>query len=437
MRIAWVTPFDRKSAIGRYSKYAAEEIAKFHQVDIFTPEYKEYHKTKLDIYVLEENTDRLLQYDICVYNIGDNSIYHALIWEAAQQVPGIIISHDMSLHNFVRGYWIAHRCQPDKYIELIQEKFGEEEAEYLLEAAGTAGTWNEVDFQKYNLSDVVCENALAVVVHSNYHRRIMEQFYSGILSVIPLLDMNELDSAPDDLEFDGYNRDKINILTVGNVNPNKRIHSIIRVIGENEVIKKHIHYTVIGSLAQREYAEELEWLIERYELQDNVKLLGFVEHETLACYYRDADIIANLRCPAIEGASASLNEQMLLGKAVIVSNTGMYADIPDDCVIKISAEAEKEDLEKELLRLAKDKDQLEKIGKNAKRFAKKEFSREHYREAFLEVLEQVRFLKPMHELIRKVNYRLNLMGSLIDTEIIDNVVNEIDRIFASDSEAKE
>ena len=77
-----------------------------------------------------------------------------------------------------------------------------------------------------------------------------------------------------------------------------------------------------------------------------MKLIGYVDDNTLAAYYRDADVLCNLRNPALEGASWSLVEQMSLGKPIIVSDNGFYSEIPGECVFKISLENEEEELAK-------------------------------------------------------------------------------------------
>ena len=71
-------------------------------------------------------------------------------------------------------------------------------------------------------------------------------------------------------------------------------------------------------------------------------------------YLRDADVIASLRWPALEGASASAIEGMLAGKPVIVTDVGFYQTLADSCVLKVRSEHMVEDLAAHLVHLAQD-----------------------------------------------------------------------------------
>ena len=53
------------------------------------------------------------------------------------------------------------------------------------------------------------------------------------------------------------------LLTIGHGNRNKRIHDVIRVLGEDEALAKRCRYVVIGPIESC-YGVELEELIDRY-----------------------------------------------------------------------------------------------------------------------------------------------------------------------------
>jgi glycosyltransferase involved in cell wall biosynthesis len=81
-----------------------------------------------------------------------------------------------------------------------------------------------------------------------------------------------------------------------------------------------------------------------------------------------------LRFPALEAASASTIEAMLYGKAVIVTDTGFYRELPDDCVCKVAPNQEVSDLQKTLVFLLQNPAERSALGKRAAQWATATFS---------------------------------------------------------------
>jgi glycosyltransferase involved in cell wall biosynthesis len=340
--------------------------------------------------------------------------------------PGIVIAHDICMHNFMRGYYIVHQNAPKQYEKILHKQYGRE-ADRILQASNSVEEWNKLDLLKYHFSEPIFQNVLGVVVHSDYHKKFLEKFYHGPILVTPLLYMNEQVEVDEAITFQGYDEKKINILTVGVVNPNKHIDLVIEVLGKNSDLSKQINYTVIGSMENRQYAEKLERMIRKYSLEKTVHLLGYVEDRELDYYYQYADIVTNLRLPALEGGSASLVEQMLSGKAVIVTNTGVYADIPDDCVFKIDSTEMLSSLEKTLRMLVNAQNVLEETGNRARAYAENKFSSEQYIENFCDFLNAVVFTLPLQEVIQVCKPSMQCIGR---TKIKEILAGEIEALYS-------
>ena len=432
MKVAWLTPFHEKSAIGRYSKYAAEALSKWCDVDILTFHTENLHDTKLDVVYFDNGSaDELLAgYDIAVYNMGDYTAYHAPIFEASVRNPGVFIIHDATLHNFMRGYYEERDKNLNEYIRVITKLYGEPAAYMLLEAANSVETWYQLDLTLFSMSELLLPHACGIVVHSEYHKAKIKPMYQGPLDVIPLVDMSEFRLEEGAL-FGGYPEDKLNILTVGNVNYNKRVHSLLDAIASSDLLRKKVCYTCIGSLENKPYIDMLNDKITKSNLSKNVRLLGFVPHNELAQYYMHADVISNLRYPAFEGSSASLQEQMLMGKSVLVSDTGVYAEMPDDCVFKINPENEAAELKSILEKLVGDPLILAAYGEKAKAKAQELFSRENYGRKLYDFLQRVRFTLPLQRLTDRICAELVVMEVSPDMALRANVSNEIESLFRS------
>ena len=432
MRIAWFTPFEKKSAIGKYSKCAVTALSKVLDVDLFVY-CKSNDPTKDAImhtssvnciyYSSSAVVSKLSEYDLCIYNMGDNVEYHGMIYDILKLKPGIVIAHDICMHNFIRGYYIVYKNNPNKYVELLQEKYGETEARHILEAANCVNDWMQIDLLKYNMLDEIFSNALGVIVHSEYHKNYVLKDYHGPVQVVPLLYENEMLSQKGKVSKSSK---AIELLTVGVVNPNKHVDAIIKAIGESDLLRNAVKYTVIGALNNKEYVEQLNSLIRNYDLQDNVKLLDYVDDKTLQTYYDNADLITNLRWPALEGGSASLVEQLQCGKAIIAVNTGVYAEVPDDCIYKINPD----DMENELCSLLENivKGELDctQCGKNALEYSKEYLSSDNYIEKVEDFVQRITFSLPLHEVMEECN---KFTDCMCETKIFSMIGEEMEILY--------
>ena|GEM_PF-1259355 len=432
MKIAWFTPYNIESAIGRYSKFATAALQKYVDVDIFVLQSKQRrHESECRIvyYTLENVGEILLKYDLAVYNIGDNSLYHSGIYDVLQLYPGIIIIHDISLHNFMRGYYLLHRNQPDIFRALLEDEFGTAEAERLIRIGNNPEEYTKLDFLKYNLSKHIANNAFGVVVHSKYHKKYLREYYQGSMAIIAHLNTNDnLDKLDESVEFNGYQIGKTHILTVGNLNENKRIHSIIEVLGKNSKLAEAFDYTIVGSKSNKYYCDYLNKLIKLYKLENVVNMVGYASHEELAYYYHGADIISNLRFPAYEGASGSIVEQMAIGKCCMVSDTGVYSEIDEDCLIKINPQFEVEQITNILYDCLNEKVNILDIEQKAKDYAEKHFDRDIYAKKIYEFFKEIVFQRPLHVVKDKCINIMTDMPTIADTSMpqrLANITNEL------------
>lgn len=435
MKVAWFTPFMKKSAIGRYSKLAVEALSADIDVELFVyveslkkADNLELHQTYVPIHLYDslDIVQQLNDYDLCIYNMGDNGQYHSEIYDVFLKHPGVVIAHDICMHNFALGYYYSYKNDRETYRGLVEKKYGSDAA-MIMKATEHQSLWDDLDLLKYSFSEDLYSNAFGIIVHSEYHQKYLEQFYHCPILKTPLLYGNEWKGIDSDRLFEGYDSEKINILTVGNVNVNKHIDAIIETIGENKDLHDKVAYTVIGSQTNTRYMNKLKDLVQKYHIEHAVHLLGYVEEDQLEYYYHYADIISNLRYPAWEGASASLVEQMLAGKAIIVTDTGMYSEMPDECVIKLSPERIVDQLTSILRDIVSDKKKADNISSNAKRYALQHFGKDVYKEKVSEFIDQVVFDVPMRETMDHLQSDLSCMK---DTGIYDILSDELVSLFA-------
>jgi len=431
MKVAWLTPFSAASAIGRYSKYAAEALAKHAEVDLLIFDREKLHQTSLKIVPISliDFAAQLECYDIIVYNIGDNSNYHSAIFDTLRLHRGITIAHDVCLQNLFCGHYVAVKKAPLEYRSALQTLYGEQIANRIYSASASVEMWAKEDFATYHGSELFLPYCTGLITHSHYHMEKLLPLYSGPKAVIAFPNMNEFQPSTNPGTFSGYDADCFNILTVGNVNPNKCLDATLRAIAGSDVLRKNVCLISIGSLANEIYVQSLERLASELGIKRNLRLLGFVDHQELGEYYRHADAVVNLRYPALEGASASLAEQMLLGKATIVTDAGVYAEVPDNCVIKVRPDHSSEDTMAALEILIDKRALADEIGARAKAYAEQLYSRETYGKKLYEFLCSVEFTKPLESLIGRLTSEMRKMGITSDMHLGATLAEEIETLF--------
>ena len=70
----------------------------------------------------------------------------------------------------------------------------------------------------------------------------------------------------------------------------------------------------------------------------SVRVLGFTPIEEFVGYIAACDIVLNLRYPTVGESSGTLLRSLGLGKAVIVSDIGSFAEYPDEICLKVPVE---------------------------------------------------------------------------------------------------
>jgi glycosyltransferase involved in cell wall biosynthesis len=225
----------------------------------------------------------------------------------------------------------------------------------------------------------------------------------------------------------GVDENHVLIVTVGHVNPNKRISDIIAALVRLGALTQGITYTVVGSCPVG-YQAELEANIQRSNLQKVVRFVNHVSDEILRSYLSHADVCINLRYPTMEGASASVIEEMLFGKAVVVNDVGFFSELPNECVMKIRPQAIDE-LAEALHKLVTDPAARKRLGDQARQFAEQEFRADRYAKELMDFAWEVRSAQPLLGLADRIALECNRMGITREMTIVEAVANELEDLF--------
>jgi SAM-dependent methyltransferase len=134
----------------------------------------------------------------------------------------------------------------------------------------------------------------------------------------------------------------------------------------------------------------LKSLIEGLGLQASVRVLGFVPIEQFVGYIAACDIVLNLRFPTVGESSGTLLRSLGLGRAVIVSNIGSFAEYPDDVCLKVPVDTTEEDTLYEYLNaLVARPDLRQALGEKARAWVERECNWRSVADRYLSFVETV------------------------------------------------
>lgn len=455
MKIAWFTPFSSKSAIGMVSKEICEKLSETEDIEIWTHDKSDLIDTtvKVNSFRANDNLSFLKNFDYIVYNMGNFAGNHGDIYNVSQKYSGIVILHDQTMS----GFWGQYYTFPEfgmeaehgrlQYIELFKNNYGQAAADYAEKAcnSGHYPVYDYDDMHKYHLIEPTVKNAIGVFTHAGFFCSEIKKIYNGPVgfSYLPckcnvsVKCRHEIFDIIDKAKNDG----KRVIVSNGIVHPVKQIDKTTNVILSDPNIAKNIVYIVIGGFGG-EYGERLVNLSHN-ELNGCLYMLGYQPYDVMNQVIYLADMCINLRYPNSEVCSLSLLEQMAFGKPVLVINSGIYGEMPNECVIKIDYNDLDSGIIHVLQKLINEPDVYSVIGKNAGKFIEENCTVDAYCKnlmSFINGLGVNKKISDFHEhFLQDMSVKMNYLGineKKIPTSFY-SVIKSVENIFNVKDESDE
>jgi len=325
-------------------------------------------------------SNKAIMCDQLVYHIGDNYGFHVGAIKWISRMTGLTCLHDFYLGNLFYGNYAIDRNH-QHYFNVVKQLYGEAIAnDYFVPMSAIDRI--ERTFQSAPMTEWIASLSSGLITHSSWGLDRITKHFSGPTRVIPLSYLTPHIDIDSDLSV----CDKIRILTVGHMNPNKRIDSIIEAISGSPHLKQHATLQLVGPISS-DHSGKIKALADK--LGVSISIHGSVDEDLLRRFFVDADISCCLRNPTLEAASASTIEAMQYGKAVIVLDHGFYKELPDDCVCKIPVDNEVTGLRNQLELLCKDQAYRKRLGEKARNYAIHTFRPEQYARNIIEMCAQV------------------------------------------------
>ncbi len=390
-RIAYCSPINPvPSGISDYSEDLLPYLAQYADITLYhdngiTPSNPQLapHLNLRPINSLIADQQRQ-PYDAIIYHIG-NSTAHCQIWDVAQQLPGVVVLHDLVVHHFMLQYYATHRHDIPAYQQLVAQHYGAAGARVATRML--RGVFDDAVFAM-PLCQPILAHATALISHSQYVvdaiRPLAPHLTTTVVPMgVPLLP--EIDVAHLRAQLN-LGDDAFIMASFGHVNPYKRTDQVLRALRTLRRAGINAHYVIVGSISPK---VALDTLVRRTGTGGAVHVTGYVSASEFNAYVALADVCINLRHPTAGETSASLLRLLAAGKPTFVTASGSFTEIPDTAAIHVPLDrSEAEFLETALFLCQQRPDFRATLAANARTYVEQHHTLAQSAAAYMQFLAQ-------------------------------------------------
>ncbi|MGB9713309.1 MAG: glycosyltransferase, partial [Dissulfurimicrobium hydrothermale] len=356
-KLAYISPLPpERSGISDYSAELLPELAKYYDIEVIVAQKDvsdPWIKANCPVRSVEWFRQNAWSYDRVLYHFG-NSPFHTHMFDLLQPYPGVVVLHDFFLSSVlaheemtgaIPGMWTRALYQSHGYnaVQMRFSKNGIEQAKW-----------------RYPCNLQVLQNALGIIVHSDYSKRLAKKWYGENAAcdwvVIPLLRV----PAPDADRLKarrqlGLAHDTFLVCSFGMLGPTKLNHRLLQAWLASSLSKDgRCNLVFVGQNHDGDYGAQLLKTIKESGLERRIRITGWVDADTFRRYLQAADVAVQLRTLSRGETSGTVLDCMNHGLATIVNAHGSMAELPKDAVWMLPDEFEEKELVQALETLWKD-----------------------------------------------------------------------------------
>lgn len=410
MRIGWAAPWNTSSAIAHSASGVAFELTqRGHSVTVLRTEVGAHldhpvrpapgpirHFSEYQIHELVRD------FDVVVAHFGDHFGFHGQLLPRLSQIDLVGIFHDAAIPHLFSGWTVSNEDTAHDFQNFMRG--------FVRDAYGSALAdgplhWNDLAdvASRYPLIEWVARRTTGAIAHAGHYAWRLREACSGPVAVIPLA--FEIENAPPPPPPAGS---QMVIAIVGHANPNKRIDQIILAVSASYLLRQRCRIRVIGDAVATE-RERLTLLSHRLGVMPP-EFTGWVSDEDLVAGLRDVDVMACLRKPVIEGASASVVLALTSKRPTLVNSHGCYSEIPADAALHCSPDNEALDIMLHLEHLIRDPGFGIDVGTKGHAFVAGRHSAKSYVDALEPLLEGIVAERPRVQARRQIGETFAELG---------------------------
>ena len=312
MRVAYYSPLPpERSGIADYSALLLPALERL-----------------LDIEVVRRGRTRPVAADVALFHVGNDPESHGWIVDALRRRAGVVVLHDFVLHHLVAGLTIG-RKDGHGYLAAMERDAG---VPGRLIAHGVLDgrvppPW-ETRPDAFPLANEVLGNATGVIVHSHFvEDRVRSTGYRGPLWRIPhpawpmpgVKPAQQVEGRP---LFGCF----------GHLNASKRIPQLVEAFQLVRARHPQARLLLVGPASPGFDVDRL--------VVEGVERIGYVPEDRLWSLMAACDACISLRAPTMGETSGSAIRALSLGRPLVVSDLGWFAELPDAVALKVPVDEE-------------------------------------------------------------------------------------------------
>ena len=320
--LAYHSPFlPQKSGISHYSSELLSALKAHYDITLVSDEtelldqefpiitYERFYELMSD-----ENT----AFDRVIYNMGNNTKFHKIIYECSIKHPGVVILHDFFISGFIGDY---HNWDSNNLIKFISKHYDIKAAlEYFFNNY-------EIFEKKYPLNLPLIEHSKAVIVHTKQAMDLALKFYKNndFLNIMPLLRQNiTLNKIKAKKELKLENTKTFGVF--GFTHPIKQNLELLRSWARVMKDKNAVLF-IVGENGLPDFNEKLKNFLAEQNIT-NAYIIGWADDELYKRYLSACDVSICLRKTHLGEASAALLDCLNYQTTTITNFSGF-----DECAI--------------------------------------------------------------------------------------------------------
>jgi glycosyltransferase involved in cell wall biosynthesis len=276
----------------------------------------------VDVDVVRRGRTRPVAADVAVYHVGNDPESHGWIVDALRRRPGVVVLHDFVLHHLVAGLTIGRKDGPG-YLAAMERDAG---VPGRLLAHGVLDgrvppPW-ETRPEEFPLAGEVLGSATGLIVHSHYvEEQAHDAGYHGPVWRIPHPAWPTPPVQPAGVE----GRPLFGCF--GHINASKRIPQLLEAFAAVRRRHPHAKLLLVGSASARYDTSPLTG--------EGIERLDYVDEQRLWSLMATCDACVSLRAPTMGETSGSAIRALSLGRPLVVSELGWFAELPDAVALKV------------------------------------------------------------------------------------------------------
>lgn len=371
-KLAFVSPLPpEKTGIADYSAELLPELARHYDITVIVQQesvsdvWVQANAATQDAAWLRQHVH---EFDRVIYQMG-NSPFHSHMFDLLAEIPGMVV-----LHDFYLSWPVWHRDQhgqaPQGWARALLAGDGWNAVRERMNVDNWPETVKVVIEYPCNLA--VLQQALGVIVHSNFSRQLAMQYYGAHAAdhwvVIPhLRQIAERADKHEARQTLGLSSDDFVICSFGALDNTKLNHRLLDAWLASPLSKDKNSYLVfVGENHGGDYGHDLTQKIAQSTAKNRISITGWASDETYRTWLAAADMGVQLRSLTRGETSGTVLDCMNYGLATITNAHGSMAELPADAVWRLPDAFNDEQLIEAITTLWQDSARRAELGARAK-----------------------------------------------------------------------